>query len=243
MLTIMQKKVVAPMKVDNAVDYHTTIAERFDRKYLENKDFIERYEVWTKFISRYAVAGGTALDCGCGSGVFSSYLAEKGLSVVAFDASEEMIRLCRQKTISNSGSIRFLQCKVEEFQNEREDGSDIIVCSSVLEYVEDFKAVLKKLSSLLKAKGLLIFSVPNADSLYRKVEAGVYRVAGFPRYYAYVKNIKCVAELRRDLDAVGLIPVDSQYYGKTSYITEGLRVVLNKKRSDNLLLMVAQKRD
>ncbi len=38
----------------NVVDWHTEKAVDFDKKYTNNKAFVERYELWTKTIDKYS---------------------------------------------------------------------------------------------------------------------------------------------------------------------------------------------
>lgn len=47
------------------------------------------------------------LDIACGNGNYSSYLAEKGVSVVAFDYSEKMIELAKKRQARHTDNIEF----------------------------------------------------------------------------------------------------------------------------------------
>ena len=47
------------------------------------------------------------LDIACGNGNYSAYLAEKGISVVAFDYSDRMIELARRRQTKYVDKIEF----------------------------------------------------------------------------------------------------------------------------------------
>ena len=67
------------MNSKNAIDFHNDRALEFDSRYALSKAFQERFHVWTGLFDRYVTPTDQVLDLGCGSGVFSHYLAEKGL--------------------------------------------------------------------------------------------------------------------------------------------------------------------
>nr|WP_269457034.1 class I SAM-dependent methyltransferase [Phoenicibacter congonensis] len=50
------------------------------------------------------------LDIACGNGNYSSYLAQRGASVVAFDYSKKMIELALRASSSSSTAITFMNC-------------------------------------------------------------------------------------------------------------------------------------
>jgi SAM-dependent methyltransferase len=56
-----------------------------------------RQAVWRRIDDRFR-AGDTVLDVGCGTGEDAVHLATRGISVVAIDSSDEMVRAARSKT-------------------------------------------------------------------------------------------------------------------------------------------------
>jgi 2-polyprenyl-6-hydroxyphenyl methylase/3-demethylubiquinone-9 3-methyltransferase len=58
-----------------------------------------------------------------------------------------------------------------------EDGSlDGVLCSSVLEYVDDPCICLAEFARVLKTGGLLLASVPNQDSVVRRAQVACHRL-------------------------------------------------------------------
>jgi 2-polyprenyl-3-methyl-5-hydroxy-6-metoxy-1,4-benzoquinol methylase len=101
--------------------------------------------------------GTRVLEIGCGSGLFTGFIAETGATVVAVDISGELLKLARQRTLPNS-RVTFLQ---KRFEDCDVDGPfDAVAGSSVLHHLDIIPA-LKKIFELLKPGGVLSFAEPN----------------------------------------------------------------------------------
>jgi len=107
-----------------------------------------------------------ALDAGCGSGVYSILLAEAGYKVLAINIDEEEINQSRTwaKEKGFSGNIEF---RLEDLRtiNSPESAFDLIVCSEVLEHIDDSHNGAKELYRVLAKGGKAIISMPNMASL------------------------------------------------------------------------------
>ncbi len=66
--------------------------------------------LYDRFLSRVR-PGGRILDAGCGVGRDALAFAERGFEVVAFDASEEMARLARERV---GGRAEVLRMRFED---------------------------------------------------------------------------------------------------------------------------------
>ncbi|HEX4664845.1 MAG TPA: methyltransferase domain-containing protein [Terriglobales bacterium] len=74
----------------------------------------QRRQVWAKLLDAFPV-GARILELNCGTGEDASYLAEKGRSVVACDASPLMIQVARRrKALGNSVNPEFLNLANED---------------------------------------------------------------------------------------------------------------------------------
>ena len=63
-----------------------------------------------------------------------------------------------------------------------------MLCSSVLEYVDEYQEVLRQFRALLRDSGRLIVSVPNGHSWYRRAERllGRFRADSYLRHQRHV---------------------------------------------------------
>ncbi len=230
------------MAMNNAIEWHSQLAGEFDQYYISSPDFIERYKIWTKLIDNYSNPDNYVLDIGCGTGIFSFYSAERNGRVIGIDASDEMVAVCQKKQAGkNYKNIIFLKLDIGSLTKVIHDKVDVILCSSVLEYVDDFDGSLALLCSLLNKNGIFIFSLPNWSSLYRKIEAIMFRLTGKPRYYKYVKNVFTLTEVVEKLKSCGLHILENLSYSKTPLLSKLFDKIGLLQYSDNLLLIVAQR--
>lgn len=230
------------MTAKNAIDWHTQIADDFDEKYTSSRNFRERFAVWTPLVDKYSDRNGSVLDLGCGSGVFSFYLAERNKSVLGLDGSEEMLRICeRKKEKSAAENVDFAKCDINSFEGVLAENVDLIVCSSVLEYLDDLDRSLEMIAQSLNEKGLFMFSMPNKQSIWRKLEPISFKLFGRPRYYQYVKHVCTLGHIKRKLGELGFELLESEFYGSTPFLSRFFRKLGLASTSDNLFVAVARR--
>ncbi len=226
---------------EDAVGWHTEIANQFEIKYKENRNFIERFTVWRNVISKYSGTEIRALDLGCGNGIYSAYMSPLNASVIGIDASEEMLKYCfsKKETLKLDNTV-FIKADIRDLKKILPNKVDLIICSSVLEYLQGLKESLLILSSLLSEKGTIIFSLPNKKSLYRKCEHMFYLLTGRPKYYKFVKCTSAIKEVDKELNAMGFKVIEHAYYGETPFLSRIFRKFGAAQYSDNLFLIVAK---
>jgi SAM-dependent methyltransferase len=134
------------------------------------------------------VKGLHVLDAGCGPGVYTEWLADRGARVVAFDASPKMVALALARV---GDRARIHEADVEGDLGFVVDGAfDLVVSPLVLDCVDDWSNVLQRFRRALKPGGLLVFSVghPFFEATYYKTDkyfeteqvSCVWRGFGFP---------------------------------------------------------------
>jgi 2-polyprenyl-3-methyl-5-hydroxy-6-metoxy-1,4-benzoquinol methylase len=98
---------------------------------------------------------GRVLDAGCGVGRDALIFAERGFSVVAFDASLEMVRLARERVAARA-DVKHMRFEDVTWQDEF-DG--IWACASLLHVpAADFPAVAVRLMTALRPSGTCYMS-------------------------------------------------------------------------------------
>src|SRR5438046_2765463 len=99
---------------------------------------------------------GRILDVGCGNGVISRHLGRLGFNVLGIDVSEKTIEMA--KAIEPMPNVTFMKKSAEELVASGER-YDAVICSEVLEHLDNPGALLKVLHETLAENGKLIVTV------------------------------------------------------------------------------------
>ncbi len=120
----------------------------------KNKEVVER------------VAGEDVLDVGCGSGTIVKRLLKKRKKVIGIDIGKKFVGFCQ----SRYRSVIFCEANAE-FLPFTTECFDTIVCSEVLEHLENPEKALKEFSRVLRPRGKLVLTTPNISFRWAFVEA------------------------------------------------------------------------
>lgn len=138
-----------------------------------------RYRLMLNELPPTIPEGTRIIDVGCGNGTFLGILKEKYPNVVL--CGVEYSQQARQVANKNLQEIILIGDIVEIAPQLAKDPYDIVICSEVLEHVEDPLLSLKAITSLLKPDGLGIFTVPGGMRYWSKQD----EVAGHYRRFEY----------------------------------------------------------
>ena len=119
------------------------------------------------------VAGKRILDAGCGPGVYTQWLLERGAQVVAFDANAKMLAYARERTADRA---TFFQANMEEpLSFIDSDSIDGIVSALAITYVRDHKTLFAEFNRVQHSRGWLVISTEHPFFSY-----GYFKV---PNYF------------------------------------------------------------
>jgi len=162
-------------------DTRLSALEVFDRtadRYLDN--YARRDPEGAAFVIRRrrvaallgGVTRGPVLDVGCGPGVMADDVRARGFDYVGVDAAPGMIR----RALERYGKADGLEFGVADIAalpfEDRRFGA--VLCMGVLEYLRDPEAALDEMLRVTQAGGLLVVTLPNGASPYRRWTHGVY---------------------------------------------------------------------
>mgnify|MGYP000871245798 FL=1 len=160
-----------------------------------------------QFVERFVVLSGLrVLDVGCGGGILSEALAERGASVLGIDLAESALQAAEAHRAGQAVEYRLESSRETAARGEV---FDVVTCMEMLEHVADPAAVLRDIHVLLKPGGWAFFSTINRTLKARlgAVYAAEYLLhlvpQGTHQYDWFIKP----AELSRMAERAGLTPV------------------------------------
>lgn len=161
-----------------------------------NISFIERSVEW--IASNFEVDAKTSIaDFGCGPGLYTTRLAERGATVTGIDFSENSLKYAEQIAEQKGVIINYVHTNYLDFEiTQSFDLIIMIMCDFCALSPEQRKIMLSKFSSLLKSGGSVLLDVYSLNSFNQKEEAASYelnQLNGFwsPQdYYCFVNTFK-----------------------------------------------------
>lgn len=118
------------------------------------------------------VCGKRVLDAGCGPGVYTEILLERGAEVVAVDVTPDFVALAQER-VGNRATV--LRADLQQPLDFAPDGSfDVVVCALVLVYMTTLNATLQEFYRVLKPGGVLVTSSEHPLLSWRFCEDGDY---------------------------------------------------------------------
>ena len=119
---------------------------------------IKRLDFITEVLRSNLPANAEVLDVGCGNGVISRSLGEKGFHVQGVDVSPKAIEKAR--SLNKFSHVKFDVLSAEQLVANGQK-YHAVVCSEVLEHLNDPGKLLSTLHDILDENGVLIVTVPN----------------------------------------------------------------------------------
>ncbi|MAF99564.1 MAG: hypothetical protein CMH61_03030 [Nanoarchaeota archaeon] len=162
-----------------------------------------------------------ALDIGCGVGSNLSVMQKHVETVIGVDNSPKAVDYCARKGFNAViGDIHKLSFEAEHF--------DLVMCSDVLEHVDDVKAV-SEVNRVLKKGGAFIFSVPANNHLWNDNDDFSHHLRRYDK--------KMLSTLLKDFDIKQL-----KYWNAFSYVPCAVvypiqRLRKNRDKVNNLTLI------
>ena len=152
----------------------------------------------------------TVLDVGCGGGILSESMAEKGAKVTGIDLGEKALKVAQLHSLDSAVTVDYQLISVEQLAEQQPASFDVVTCLEMLEHVPDPASVVAACAKLVKPGGHVFFSTIN-----RNPKAYLFAVIGaeyvlnmLPRgthdYAKFIKPSELASWMRSaDLSLVG----------------------------------------
>ena len=140
------------------------LASRWWDKNSEFKPLHDINPLRVGYIDRIAqLAGKTVLDVGCGGGILSESMAQRGATVSGIDMGEAPLKVAKLHGLESGVNVSYKQIPVEQLAEEQPASFDVVTCMEMLEHVPDPSSIVEACATLCKPGGKLFFSTLNRN--------------------------------------------------------------------------------
>ena len=110
-----------------------------------------------------SLKGKSVLDVGCGGGILSESMAEKGAKVTGIDLGEKALKVATLHSLESGVAVDYQLIAAEELAEKNPEKFDIVTCLEMLEHVPDPASVVAACTKLVKPGGHVFFSTINRN--------------------------------------------------------------------------------
>lgn len=209
-----------PDHLQKVQEFHDADAAGYrDRRYhtdtCEGIAYVTRKEI---ILGMASEVPGKVLDIGCGPGVLTRNLVEKGHSVYSADLSAEMIRTARKAANGSNGRSSFLVSDASHipFSTGR---MDMVLSIGLMCYMADHDTALSEIYRVLKPGSFAIIQINNIrwPALYRKFTPAYHflKTLIFGKRYdalTFEFNFCSTGQFLQKTAAAGFNVIEREYY-------------------------------
>jgi len=125
---------------------------------------------------RANLPGKKVADIGCGGGILSEGLSQRGAEVLGIDMGEAPLSVAKLHGLESGVEVDYRQMTAEALAEEQAGTFDIVCCLEMLEHVPDPVSIIRSCAKLLKPGGELFLSTIN-----RNPKAYLFAIVGAER--------------------------------------------------------------
>ena len=153
------------MNVDAAeIAKFEALAKRWWDKNSEFKPLHDINPLRSNFIdARSPVAQCKVLDVGCGGGILSESLAQRGAHVTGIDMGEAPLNVAQLHALESGVKVNYRRITAEQLAAEEAGQYDIVTCLEMLEHVPQPSSIISACATLVKPGGDIYFSTINRN--------------------------------------------------------------------------------
>lgn len=113
--------------------------------------------------ARAPLAGKRVLDVGCGGGILSESMAQRGAQVTGIDMGEAPLNVARLHQYESGVEVEYQQTTAEQMAAQHPQSFDVVTCLEMLEHVPDPGSVVAACAAMVKPGGHVFFSTINRN--------------------------------------------------------------------------------
>ena len=107
--------------------------------------------------------GRQVVDVGCGGGILSESMAQRGATVMGIDMGEAPLAVAQLHQLESGVEVEYRQITAEALAEEMPGQFDVVTCLEMLEHVPDPASVIRACYKMVKPGGQVFFSTINRN--------------------------------------------------------------------------------
>jgi 2-polyprenyl-6-hydroxyphenyl methylase / 3-demethylubiquinone-9 3-methyltransferase len=156
------------------LDKFSVLAHKWWDKNSEFKPLHDINPLRLRYIDQHVgLAGKRVLDVGCGGGILSESMAEKGAYVTGIDLGEKALNVAKLHSLETGVAVDYQLVSVETLAEATPASYDVVTCLEMLEHVPNPASIIQACTTLVKPGGHVFFS-----TIHRNPKAYLYAVIG-----------------------------------------------------------------
>jgi len=141
---------------------------------------------------RASLAGKRVLDVGCGGGILSESMAQRGATVMGIDMGERSLKVAQLHAMeAGLQNVQYREVAAEALAAEMPGRFDVVTCMEMIEHVPDPGAIVEACAKLVRPGGWVflstlnrnpksfLFAIVGAEYLLKLLPAGTHEYARF----------------------------------------------------------------
>lgn len=190
--------------------------------------------------SHVSLAGKQVLDVGCGGGLLSEGMAERGARVTGIDLSDKALGVARLHLLESGRSVDYRHISAEQLAEEAPGSFDTVTCLEMLEHVPDPASTVAACARLVKPGGQVflstlnrnpksyLFAVLGAEYLLKLLPKGTHDYAKFIKPSELARHCKSADLEVAEIIGMSYNPLSRRYsLGRDTSVNYLLRAVRN----------------
>lgn len=161
-----------------------------------NSIFINQSVSW--IIDHFKLnSASSIIDFGCGPGLYTNKLAEKGVSVTGVDFSKRSIAYAQQVASEKNLKVKYILKNYLQFETEEQyDLITMIMCDFSALSPTHRRIMLEKFKKILKPNGKILLDVHSVQFFNKKEEIATYKFNSMDNfwspedYYCFINTVK-----------------------------------------------------
>lgn len=171
-----------------------------------------------------SLMGKKVLDVGCGGGILSEALVQRGAIVTGLDMVKESLDVANLHRLESGVAVNYVLSTAEDWAKSNPQEYDLVTCLEMLEHVPEPSSVVQACAELVSPNGQVVFSTINrnaksyamaiaaAEYVLNMVPKGTHEFSKFIRPSELINMIEKTALHPKVMTGLHFNPISQSYF-------------------------------